>query len=221
MIVRMLTNLAKYAHTVERILEPAHALSTLQTLFQSYQTSQPGVFMDLCALFIVLAKNASVREHIVEQRAFVHKLVQIHAALERKRSGRIGGIIGTGISSSPAIISASSSSSSSTSASVGLTTAATTTCGGRHNHKLVFSLTPEWSLCKKETIELCEPYGALDYLLNKCGLRSPDSAALNSATSAAAGPKRPLVGHSLANLFTPSTTHRAANNDKLHQHNNG
>jgi len=48
----------------------------------------------------------------------------------------------------------------------------------KKNITVLFHLEPEWSLAKKETIELVDPIGALEYFLNCLNIKFDQSASI-------------------------------------------
>lgn len=165
--LHIFTNLAKYKETVCQVLEPEFSLVVLSNLIQSYQSSNPAIFMDVCILFILLSQSPLLSAHLTNQESFVKKLLSLHALLERraifklKNASSSMGISGptTSCSLNCSVISQAS------------TTSSVMTIPKKGVVSASFTFSPEWSLIKKVIINLPDQLSALEYLLNTLGIK--------------------------------------------------
>lgn len=154
--LQILINLSKYSQTVEYIIASTDSCMILLNLFQAYQSSNPNIFMDACIIFILLAQHEYIREFILEQENFVKKITSIHSVLERRASFTRERQTSKGCLNSKDQLNST--------LNVGLHSSSKKTL------VLSFCFMPEWSLAKKEPIELVEPLGALEYMMKSLGI---------------------------------------------------
>jgi hypothetical protein len=168
--VQIFTNLAKYNETQGFILEPTNSLSILLDLLQAFHTSNPNIFMDVCVLFIILAQNDRIADAILSHEGCVKKLQTIYQILERRACIRMqkqqqNQMVSTIIASKDQLLT--------NSASLNTTYSKAPTCSsnGKKVMTVTFTFAPEWNLNKKDAnIQLLEPLGALEYLVNTLDL---------------------------------------------------
>lgn len=174
--LQIFINLGKYSLTCQRILEPPPALTILTNLLQAYQTSNPAIFMSVCVLFILLVQDESIKSHLLNNDLFIKKLIQIHSILDRRANLRMRN---------------NQQNQSTTSSNIPKeqilnTTVVISTNNANTNksssHILLFTIAPEWNLVKKQNVELIEPIGALNYLLNVLEI-DPNQISLTGSSS--------------------------------------
>ena len=176
--LKIFTNLAKYSETVVYVLEPDNSLFILVNLLVAYQSSNPSIFMDVCVLFILLAQWSTLSEHLLSQENFIKKLQTIYSTLERRANLKTKSTV-----SNPQLNSTLNAGSASN-----VCASSTTSSLSKKTASVSFTISPEWSLSKKQSIELVEPLGALEYLLSVLGVRIEPSPA--KQPSAPKTPKR-------------------------------
>ena len=145
--LKILTNLAKYSKTLVCVLKPHKSHSILVNLLETFQSSNPSIFMEVCVLFILLAQFRSLSEHLLCNENFIKKLQTIYSTFERKASLKIG-------------LTVSKSQLNSTlnkSYATNLCTSSTASYLSKKPASVAFTISPEWSLSKKQSIELIEP----------------------------------------------------------------
>jgi len=168
--VQIFINLAKYNETVRFILEPPNSLSILLDLLQAYHTSNPNIFMDVCVLFIILAQNEKIADAILSHEGCVKKLQSIYQIFERRACIRMqkqqqSQMMSTIIASKEQLLT--------NSASLNTTYSKAPSCTNTSKKfmNVTFTFAPEWNLNKKDAnIQLIEPLGALEYLVNTLDL---------------------------------------------------
>lgn len=177
--LQIFINLAKYNETVCQVLQPQTSLSNLINLIQSYQSSNPVIFMDVCVLFILLAQNEPLAAHLLNQETFVKKLQSLHTVLERRVIFKKKSLNYTSVTLSgnanlntSSIMPSTSGSSSSNVGNHGNTPNLLAIPNKKGIVSVSFSMTPDWSLQQKKTIiELPDQLSALEYLLNTLNIK--------------------------------------------------
>lgn len=164
--LQIFINLAKYSETVCQILEPQYSLVVLSTLIQSYQSSNPVIFMDVCILFILMSQSQPLAAHLTNQENFVKKLQALHTVLERRHILKLKSAGSSSISSS-----ASTTNNSSATQNMGSNTPVLFSIPKKGNVSVKFTMSPDWSLSKKSFIELPDQLSALEYVLNTLGIK--------------------------------------------------
>jgi hypothetical protein len=159
--LQIFINLGKYSLTCERLLEPSSALTILTNLLQAYQTSNPSIFMSVCVLFILLAQNESVKSYLLNQDFFTKKLIQIHFILDRRSNLRM-----RNIQQNQSITSNNLPKEQVLNTTVVISTNNSNNSKTKSSHVILFTIAPEWNLMKKQNVELIDPIGALNYVLN-------------------------------------------------------
>lgn len=199
--LKIFINLAKYNETVFRIMEPNESLFILSNLLSAYHSSNAIIFMDACILFILLAQCEPLKEWLISQDHLIKKLLQIHSTLERKTILKIkhstqktNFLSANSVSAQQSLNTTISSSSSTQSA---LTKACTLT-SNKKSLVVMFTMQPDWSLSKKSTIELVDPIGALEFLL--------DCLKVKIETTALKTPKKAPVLNIVKELSCTSST---------------
>jgi hypothetical protein len=136
-------NLAKYSQTYEFILSNAQSMNIFMNLLQAYYVSNANIFMNVCIIFIILAKYESTKNYLIEQDGFIKKLEGIYQALERRAqySHKIPN------------------------AKDMLANNVIETSTVKKNTIISFSLSAEWVLAKKEYFEVVNSIGAMELLL--------------------------------------------------------
>lgn len=168
--LQIFINLSKYSQTVEYILQPSGSLSILLNLLQAYQSSNPNIFMDACIIFTLLAQNESIKSYMLNKtECFIRKLVSIHSVLERRASLREKQTSRSSLGNKEQLNS-----------TLGLSSSM---LGNQSKKAMViqFTLTPGWNLVKTTPIELVDPIGALEYLLDTLGVSYESSLAAASS----------------------------------------
>jgi hypothetical protein len=84
MCLGILINLAKYAQTCQHVIGKDHWIGILLSLLQAYHLSNPSIFMNVCALLILLAQNESNKQRLLAHEGLVKKLHTIFQILSRK-----------------------------------------------------------------------------------------------------------------------------------------
>ena len=169
--LQIFVNLAKYSETVCEVLAPSLSLTILVGLFQAYHSSNPVIFMDLCVLFILLSQSPLLAEHLLNQESFVKKLQNTYSLLERRTAYKQKNStvnVSSSINNMNALNNSIVIQNSSAKSSLCTTPLMSVQ---KKNVSVMFSLTPEWSLCKKQLIELADPLAALQYLLDTLGIK--------------------------------------------------
>ena len=185
--LQIFINLAKYSETVMYILEPSNSLVILANLLVAYQSSNPSIFMDVCILFILLSQWKPLSDHLLSQDAFIKKLQTIYSALERRatfKSKATSSIANPQLNST--IINTPNNAVNANIPVCPLAAAALV----KKSLTVSFTTTPEWSLSKKISIELIEPLGALEYLLNTLGVNVETYLTQQQQQTAPKTPKR-------------------------------
>ncbi|CAF0864329.1 unnamed protein product [Brachionus calyciflorus] len=156
--LQILINLSKYSQTAEYLLRPAGSCLLLLNLIQAYQSSNPNIFMDACIIFILLAQNESIKKVILKHENFIKKITGIYSVLERRANFSRDRQTSKGCLNSKEQLNST--------LNVGLSSSS------KKSLVLSFSPAPEWSLAKRETIELVDPIGAIEYMMNSLNITS-------------------------------------------------
>ena len=86
--LKVFLNLAKYSVTSHVIIdldeETNNKLNILLTLLQSYQTSNPMIFVYVCVILSLLTQSEQIKLFLSNQAGFIKKLQAIHSLLDRR-----------------------------------------------------------------------------------------------------------------------------------------
>lgn len=181
--LQIFINLAKYTETVCQVLEPSYSLAVLSNLIQSYQSSNPAIFMDVCVLFILLVQSKPLSDHLNNQECFIKKLQSLHTILERRHLIKMKG-------SNTAIAQAQIASMNSTMSG----TPSLYSIPKKGQIGVLFTMSPEWSLKQKSMIELPDQLTALEFLLNSLGINFKE----NNGTKTPVKPRNPFYRENMS-----------------------
>ena len=142
MCLQIFINLAKYSETCEFILKSNSWSNIFMSLCTAYHTSNPLIFMNVCIILIILCKYEVCRKFLLEQDGFLKKLEIIYGNLDRKAK------LSLKVPNASEIL------------------ANKVTEHTVKKTQISFTLSPEWSLARKDSITVVNSLGALEALLH-------------------------------------------------------